>query len=131
MSYFNDADNDEFYSSVSRGFYSYPPPSRMFVVDNGGATGQMNNDPTDQWRMVRRSGPMVGSPTSLRANTSLGERHLDLSFHRFVSDMCDSRISGPDHLVYEWDRWPQLAVLRLVSGLPILTISLLRLLEPE
>jgi len=75
MSYFNDAENVDYYSSVSGGLYSYPSPSQTFAIDAEGTNGQLYADPTDQWGMVSRSGPMVGSPTSLRAAASFGEPH--------------------------------------------------------
>ena len=79
MSYFNDAENVDYYSSVAGGPYPYPSPSQTFAIDADGTNGQLYADPTDQWGMVSRSGPMVGSPTSLRAATSFGESHSDRS----------------------------------------------------
>jgi len=74
MAYFNDADNTTYYTTVSGGPHPYPPQSRTSAVDTEGTNGQLCADPTDQRGMVRRSGPMVGSPTSLRAEASFGER---------------------------------------------------------
>jgi len=81
MAYFNGANNTSFYStpSASGEFYSYPPPSQMFPTHAEGANSQVYADPTDQWSMVRRSGPIVGSPTSLRATVSYGEYHSNRS----------------------------------------------------
>ena len=74
MAYSNDADNTSYYSSVSGGLYPYPSPNRMFAIDTEGTNGQLYADPADQRGMVRRSGPMVGSPTGLRTEASFGER---------------------------------------------------------
>ena len=79
MAYFNDTTNNGFYSTsfASGGFYSYPHPSQTFVTDTEEANGQMYADSTDQWSAERRPGPMVGSPTSLRATDSFGEHRSD------------------------------------------------------
>ena len=79
MAYFNDANNSSFYSSVSGALYSYPSPNQVFAIDTEGANNQIFADPTDRWSMGRRSGPMVGPPTSLRATANSGERHSDPS----------------------------------------------------
>ena len=76
MAYFNDPNNTDFYSSVSGGFYSYPPPSQTFAIDTQGINGQTYTDPTNPWSMVRQSGPMV-EPTNLWATANSGERHSD------------------------------------------------------
>jgi len=75
MSYFNDTDNANFYSSLPGGFYSYPPPSQTFAIDTDGANGQIFADPVDQWNTIRQSGSMFGSPTSLQPSASFGEYH--------------------------------------------------------
>ena len=80
MAYFDDASNASYYSSVSGGLYPYPPASQTFDTDTGGAYGQYAA-PTDQWGMARWSGPMVGSPTSLREISRFGERHLGSFTH--------------------------------------------------
>jgi len=79
MSYFDDTNNANFYSTLSEGFYSYPPPSQTFAVDTDGANGQIFPDPTDQWNTVGQSGPTFGSSTSLQQTASFGERHSDYS----------------------------------------------------
>jgi len=76
MAYFNDPNNADFYSSVSGGFYSYPPPSQTFAIDTERTNGQTYTDPTDPWSMVRQSGPMV-EPINLWATANSGERHSD------------------------------------------------------
>jgi len=113
MAYFNDANHASYYSSVSGGVYSYPSPSQMFAIDTEGANSQTFTEransqtftnPIDPWSMVRRSEPMIGSPTSLRATASPGDQASPKSFHRLVSDMWTYRIGGPDNLVHEQDR---------------------------
>jgi len=79
MSYFDETNNANFYSSLSGGFYSYPPPSQTLPVDDDGSNSQIFADPADQWNTVRQSGPMFGSATSLQPTASFGERHSDCS----------------------------------------------------
>ena len=94
MTYFNDPNHASFYYSGSEGLYPYPSPTQTFAIDTEGANGQIYGGPADQWSMVRRSGPMVGSPTSLWATASFGERPSDC----FI-DWCLTR--EPQN------RWPQ------------------------
>jgi len=79
MAYFNDANNTSSYStpSASGEFYSYPLPSRTFATDTEGTNSQVYAEPTDEWSMVRRSGPMVEPPTSLWATGTYGEDHTN------------------------------------------------------
>ena len=78
MAYFDDPNHASFYSSVSGGIYSYPPlNNQTFAIDAEVANSQLSADPTDPWSMDRRPGPRFGSPTSLRATASFGERHSD------------------------------------------------------
>jgi len=79
MSYFDETNNANFYSSLSGGFYSYPPPSQTLPVDNDGSNDQIFADPADQWNTVRQSGPMFGSAASLQPTASFGECHSDCS----------------------------------------------------
>ena len=86
MAYFNDTNNTNFYSTpfASGGFYSYPHPTQTFVTDTEEANGQIYADSTDQWSAVR-SGPMVGSPTSVRATDSFGERRSDYFIDSYLT----------------------------------------------
>ena len=77
MSYFDEINNANFYSSLPEGFYSYPPPSQTFAVDTDGSNGQILADQAGQWNTVGQSGHMFGSPTNLQATTSCGECHSD------------------------------------------------------
>ena len=80
MAYFDNTNNVNFWSAPSAPLisgepYAYPYLSPTLATDNESATSQLHHVPTDGWGMVRRPGPIVGSPTSLRATASLGERH--------------------------------------------------------
>ena len=105
MAYFNDVDNANSYSpySTSAGVYSYPFPTQTLATDAEGFNGQIYADPTDQWATDRWSGPMVESSTSLRAETSYGERHSN-RFTGWRLTRESSRIGGFGHLVYNQHR---------------------------
>jgi len=83
MVYSNDASNADYYSSISREVYSYPPPPRMSAIETEGTYNQTYAGPIDQRGTIRQSGPSVRSPTSPRTTGSFGERRLD----RFI-DWC-------------------------------------------
>ena len=86
MAYYNNTNNTSFYSTpfASGGFYSYPHPTQTFFTDTEEANGQIYADSTDQWSAVR-SGPMVGSPTSVRATDSFGERRSDYFIDSYLT----------------------------------------------
>ena len=118
MAYSNDDSDHSFYSSVSRGFYSYPPPSRTFSAsaDTEGAHIQVYGGPADQWGMVRRSVPMIGSPTSLRATASLGEHRSNRFFYwcltreppeSVASTTSDWSRTNRDRPAYDWSADPR------------------------
>ena len=79
MAYFNDTSNTSFYSTsfASGGFYSYPLQGQTFFADTEEANGQIYADSLDQWSVVGRSGPVVGSATTLRATDGFGEHRSD------------------------------------------------------
>ena len=79
MTYFNNTSNTSFYSTsfASGGLYSYPLPGQTFFADTEEANGQIYADPPNQWSVVGQSGPVVGSPTSLRVTDSFGEHRSD------------------------------------------------------
>ena len=74
MAHFNNANNANFNPtpSTSGGLYAYPHLSQTLATETEGAS-----DPTHagHWSMVRRPGPMIESPTSIRATASSGECH--------------------------------------------------------
>jgi len=86
MAYYNDASNADYYSFVSGEAYSYPSPCQTFVTETERTYEQIYAGPTDQWSVVRQSGPMIGSSTSLRATDSFGEHRSG----RFI-DWCLKR----------------------------------------
>ena len=77
MAYSTNSDNASFYStsSASGEFDVYPFASQTSPTEE---PNRRYSALTDQWNMVERPGPMVGSPTSIRAVPSFGKCHCNL-----------------------------------------------------
>ena len=122
MAYHNDPNNASFYSASS---VSGEPDLYPFLDQTSAAEGlnEYARTLTNQWGMIEQPGPMVGSPTSLRAAASYGRCRCDL----FV-DWCLTRVfpesmasatsyesrpgsyGQPQYPEWHWSpvsRWPQ------------------------
>jgi len=111
MAYYNDASNADHYSFVPGGAYSYQSPCQTFVTETERTYEQIYTGPTDQWSVVRQSGPMIGSSTSLWATDSFGEhrsgRFIDWCLNREPPESVaptTSYTSGTDNCwpSYDW-----------------------------
>ena len=81
MAHFNNANNASIYSTSSTSGEPHENPhlNRTLATDTWGEVSQTYVGPSDRWRMARRPGPMVGSPTSLRAAAGFSECHSNRS----------------------------------------------------